>query len=74
MGKNAFAKRLRALRKKKFDTAKELAEILGIEPQTYNKYEQGRAYPKYDTLRKICVILGCDPYEMLYGSHKSKPI
>jgi transcriptional regulator with XRE-family HTH domain len=70
--KKAFAKRLRAFRTIQFETAKELADLLGLEAQTYNKYEQGRAFPKYPILIRICRELGCSVEELLYGASKGK--
>lgn len=71
-GKKAFAKRLRAYRILRYDTAKELAIVLDLEEQTYRKYEQGRAYPKYGTLQRICAALGCDQNDLLPPASKKK--
>lgn len=45
--------RIRELRLEKDLKQKELAEILGIQPNTFNQYEMGKREPDYATLLKI---------------------
>lgn len=67
-----FAKRLRAYRVLRYDTATKMAEILGVEAQRYSKWEQGRAEPSFDMLLMICQHLGCTPGDLLLGPDKAK--
>lgn len=48
-----FGERLRELRKMKGLTQRELAEILGINEVSYQRYEYGLSYP---TFKKLIII------------------
>ncbi|MCT9852884.1 helix-turn-helix transcriptional regulator [Priestia megaterium] len=48
-----FAERLRALRKEKNMSQKELGKILGLAESTVGMYEQGKRQPDFETLKKI---------------------
>lgn len=43
--------------------------MLGIEAQRYSKWEQGRAEPSIEMLRKICQLLGVTPTFLLIGDN-----
>jgi transcriptional regulator with XRE-family HTH domain len=62
-----FARRLRNLRELRYRTATEFAQLLGIEPQRYSKWEQGRAEPSLAWLLRVCQLLGCTPDFLLLG-------
>ena len=51
-----FSKRLKYLRKEKKVKQKELADIIGISPSTYSKYENGQRKPNHETLKMIADI------------------
>lgn len=51
-----FNKRLRALRMKNKYTQQNMADMLGITLNTYQKYEQGTRTPSFDCLVKIADI------------------
>lgn len=53
----AFAERLRLLRQGRNMTQARLAELLGISPRSYNRWEKGGNVPHLDTLIKIADIL-----------------
>lgn len=65
-----FPKRLRALRMKSHHTQQNMADILDVALNTYQKYEQGDRAPAYDTLVKLAdffqvptdFLLGRDDY------------
>ena len=50
---------IKALRKSKSMTQKELAKALGISRATVSKYEAGLRTPNMDMMVKICDVLGC---------------
>ena len=50
---------IKALRKSKSMTQKELAQALGISRATVSKYEAGLRKPNMDMMVKICDVLGC---------------
>ncbi|MEK1833242.1 helix-turn-helix transcriptional regulator [Priestia megaterium] len=52
-----FAERLRALRKEKNMSQKELGKILGLAESTVGMYEQGKRQPDFETLKKISDFL-----------------
>lgn len=53
-----FSERLKQLRQKRGLNQKELAELLGVEPSKYNKWENGKNCPNYDTLCKLANFWG----------------
>ena len=60
MGKldmTAFAPRLKELRENRKLTQTRLAELLGVSPRVYNRWENGVATPHFDTVVKIADIL-----------------
>lgn len=52
-----FSQRLNYLRKEKGISAKQMAEMLGIERRSYRNYESGDRVPSLSTLVKIADIL-----------------
>lgn len=48
-----------------------LAQKLGIASSTIGMYEQGRRFPNYDTLFKLCKVLGCSVYDIFSESKTS---
>lgn len=63
-----FGKRLRARRiDAGFETARELAESIGVEENTLTKWERGRAQPKFELLILLCHALDTDPNSLLLG-------
>lgn len=53
-----FSEKLRSLRKDRGNTQQEIAQILGIDRTTYNKYETGKSEPDYDILGKLADFFG----------------
>ena len=52
-----FNERLKELRKQSPYTQKQLAEILGMEPNAYQLYEYGKREPSISKLLKLAVTL-----------------
>lgn len=53
-----FAEQLRKLRSARNVTQTRLAQLLGISPRVYNRWETGDAVPHFDTCVKIAEALG----------------
>ena len=52
-----FGGRLKAIRKSKRLTQRDLSIRLNVSKGTISGYEQGLSYPSIETLTKICIIL-----------------
>lgn len=52
-----FAERLKALRGERKLTQARLAELIGVNPRAYNRWERGNFVPQLDTLIKIADVL-----------------
>lgn len=61
-----FNKRLRALRMKRKYTQQNMADMLDVTLNTYQKYEQGERSPSLDGLVKLADILKA-PTDFLLG-------
>lgn len=59
--------RIRAARKAKGLTQKQLGEACGIAEPTIRRYELGKLNPKYETLQKIAKPLGLEAWQLLPG-------
>ena len=57
--------RIRAARKAKGLTQKQLGEACGIAEPTIRRYELGKLNPKYETLKKIAKPLGVEAHQLL---------
>ena len=57
---------LQEVRKSKGLSQNELARLIRMSPQNIQKIEQGEAKSlTFETLRRLCKILGCQPGELL---------
>jgi transcriptional regulator with XRE-family HTH domain len=61
----SFPQNLRFFRKRKGLTQTALAEALGITRAAVGSYEEGRAEPRLDLLKKFCDFLEVDPRHMI---------
>ena len=61
MDVNQFSKRLRKMLEIRSITQKDLSIECDIPSSVINRYCQGRYFPKYDNLIKICKVLKCNP-------------
>ncbi|MBD2782929.1 helix-turn-helix domain-containing protein [Xenorhabdus szentirmaii] len=53
----AFAERLRLLREARNLSQVRLAELLGVDPRAYNRWEKGASAPHLETVIKIADVL-----------------
>ena len=60
--------RLRQYRETLNMTQKQVAEQIGVAPQTYANYEQGRREPDYETLGKIAQLFGTSMGQLLQAA------
>lgn len=60
-----FAENLKSAREASFRSAQQFAEVLGMEPHAYRKYERGQSEPNFDTFLRICELLGITPNDLL---------
>nr|DAR50609.1 MAG TPA: helix-turn-helix domain protein [Caudoviricetes sp.] len=51
--------KLKEMRRRNGLTQKEIAKLLGINKNSYAKYEQGLRCPRLDMLKKLAEILHC---------------
>ncbi len=54
------ADKIREMRKKAGLTQTQLAQKMGVTQGTITQYENGRRFPKLDTLTRIADAIGCD--------------
>ncbi len=57
-----FSYKLKETRLERNLTQEQLAELIGIHPKTYKKYEIGETVPRIPVIRKLCIALdvSCD--------------
>ena len=67
--KNLVAKMIRECRKAKALQQKDVAEILGVSPQTYNGYEKGRNEPPIEMLVRLSFLFQV-PLDMLVQKNR----
>lgn len=68
--KKDFKYKLKKLRKSLGLSRQELAEILNLSPRTVESYEQGRSYPKKNTINKLSRVFSV-PVEELTNTSES---
>jgi transcriptional regulator with XRE-family HTH domain len=77
-----FGARLKkARREANFKSAQKAAEVLGLEPHTYRKYERGDAEPNFELLVRMCnlykvstaYVLPTDADQQLLLEHSPPP-
>lgn len=62
---------LRLRRKRTDKTQSEIAELIGITPQSYGEMERGQIAPSAANLTKICIVFGASPDEFFPGLRKN---
>lgn len=62
----AYKDRVKRLRKARFDSAEEMAKLLGIPDDRYKKYETRSMLPLY-LVEKFAIAVGQDPLFVLFG-------
>lgn len=68
-----FANRLREFRSARGLTQVRLSELLGISPRVYNRWEQGDADPRLDTVVKIADLLKVSLDDLLGRTEPEEP-
>lgn len=66
-----FAERLRTLRAQRNISQVRFAELLGVSPRVYNRWETGDAVPHFDTVTKIAEALAVSLDELAGRSEAS---
>lgn len=56
--KDIFAKNLLYFVERSGKTKKELAEIVGVAPSTFNEWTKGKKYPRMDKVEKLAAYFG----------------
>ncbi len=56
---------LKEMRRRKLLTQKELAQALGTNYQTVQRWESGESTPRPAAMRRLCAVLGVTPDELL---------
>jgi len=69
-----FPETLRALRKSRGLTQVRLSELLEVSPRVYNRWENGSAAPRLDTLVKIADILSVTLDELVGRTEPSSEV
>lgn len=69
---NYLAENLKSLRKSKNMTQQALAEALFLNRPVIGAYEEGRAEPKMDTVKKICELFDISLEDLFYTSWNEK--
>lgn len=67
-----FSNNLKYFRKKKGLTQMQFADVMGIKRASVGAYEEDRAEPKYELLRKIAEYFGVSMDEMIYAKINDK--
>lgn len=62
------------LRKLKNLSQKEVADAIGVSDIAVSKWETGKSAPTGENLRKLAVVLGCDPGELLQDIKKEPQV
>lgn len=58
-------KKLKELREEHGKTQEEIANVLGVKVQVYQRYEYGTREPKIDVVRKLALYYGISSDEIL---------
>ncbi|MBQ7935217.1 MAG: helix-turn-helix transcriptional regulator [Clostridia bacterium] len=69
-----YTDRLQKARKDRNLTQRELARLLEMRHQQYNRYETGKTAMTVEVFRKICVILNVSSDYLLGFTDESKPL
>lgn len=69
--REAFARRLRAARELKYERASDFAADLGIPPNTYSKYENGRSLLPHHLIPRACELLGIEIRQLFEFERKA---
>ncbi len=64
-----FNEKLKAARKQRDLSQKELAKLIGVQAQTIGRWETGKSKPNLETLNKLCEILDVTLHYFINEEH-----
>jgi transcriptional regulator with XRE-family HTH domain len=62
-----FRYRLQTWRKRRKLSQRDLGSLTGLSREAIKSYETGRAYPRFESLFRIAVALGCSLADLIEG-------
>lgn len=68
----SFGSRFRAAREEKHLSQQELADLINATDGTISNYEKGVAFPRWDTMRRLCDILDVEPNYLFWDELSDK--
>ena len=68
----SFGSRFKRAREKKSLSQQDLADMIGVTDGTISNYEKGVAFPRWDTMKKLCDILNVDPNYLFWDDLTDK--
>lgn len=63
--KEVFAKNLASYVKRSGKQQKEIAEIVGVPPSTFNGWMKAKKYPRIDKIEKLADYFGCKKSDLI---------
>ncbi|QYN44941.1 helix-turn-helix transcriptional regulator [Gilliamella sp. ESL0441] len=69
----SLSQRLITLRKERGLSQQAIAEVIGLHPNSWKKYETGQAMPSVDALTKIAKTLNVSTDFLLFDEHERVP-
>ena len=72
--KEIFAKNLSHYIEKHGKEQKEIAEIIGVAPSTFNNWVKGNKYPRIDKIEKLANYFGILKSDLIEGAGKANSI
>lgn len=66
----SFSDKIKAAREKKDFSQQQLGDFLGVTDGTISNYEKGVAFPRFETIIKLCELLEVEPnfyFGMIYA-------
>ena len=61
----SFPSKLKELRQARNLTPEQIAELIGVQPNTYRNYENGKTMPRIATIKKLVIALDTTADELL---------
>ncbi|MBR0452227.1 MAG: helix-turn-helix transcriptional regulator [Oscillospiraceae bacterium] len=64
--------KIKSLRKEAGLTQEQLAEMIDVNAKLISKYENGKTFPKNETIKKLCELFRVNPFYLLGKSNKKE--
>lgn len=61
----SFSTRIKEARLERNLSQEQLAQLIGVHPKTYKKYEAGITQPRINTIRQLAIVLDVSSDELL---------